>query len=130
MKIARFDMIFKDLMGYYLGHHLPFKISKKFRNLLGLTYFNTKLKQPTHFKFSYYYIVGNPEAVVLDMVAHEIAHALVPFDDNGNYHNEIWQDKALELGCIAPAPYCTTILHGFEAVSPSEVVRLKLRCHK
>jgi predicted SprT family Zn-dependent metalloprotease len=37
----------------------------------------------------------NSEELVIDTIKHEIAHALVGFE---NGHNEIWQAKAIEIG--------------------------------
>lgn len=46
----------------------------------------------------------------LDTLLHEIAHALAGFS---NGHNEVWKQKAIELGCSA------TRCHNNETVKPS-----------
>src|SRR5690349_1356597 len=42
------------------------------------------------------YIDIAPEPLVINTIRHEIAHALTP----GHKHDETWQSKAKELGCI------------------------------
>lgn len=47
-----------------------------------------------------YHIEIHPEPEVLNTIRHEIAHALTP----GCGHNEVWSDKAKEIGCTNTAP--------------------------
>ena len=37
-------------------------------------------------------------------IRHEVAHALCP----GHNHNEVWRAKAIEIGCVSPAP-CSSL---------------------
>lgn len=43
----------------------------------------------------------HPDEEIYNTVRHEIAHALV---GHGNGHNEIWSEKAKEVGCISVQP--------------------------
>lgn len=44
----------------------------------------------------------NKEEQVRDTILHEIAHAIVGFD---NGHNHIWKQKAMEIGCTGERCY-------------------------
>lgn len=54
-------------------------------------------------ELSVYHVTESPEHKVLNTILHEIAHALVGIRygkrDRRLYHDEVWRQKAIEIGC-------------------------------
>lgn len=51
-----------------------------------------------------HHIDSHPEPEVINTILHEVAHALTP----GESHNEIWRQKAKEIGCDNTSP-CSSL---------------------
>lgn len=52
-------------------------------------------------------VLLNDDEVVTNVILHEIAHALV---GNRHKHNSIFQQKAIDIGCIYTSRYCFDII--------------------
>ncbi len=67
----------------------------KYASVLGLCDYKTKT-----IILNGHHIDIHPSEDVIDTIKHEVAHALCPF----HQHDNVWRDKALELGCKDPKP--------------------------
>jgi SNF2 family DNA or RNA helicase len=68
------------------------------------------------------HLQARSESELKDTIWHEVAHALV---GHGNGHNNVWRDKAIELGCVNPTPCGATNLEEGRSLNPAEVKEAK-----
>lgn len=59
------------------------------------------------------------ESELMDTIKHELAHAIVGY---GHGHDEVWKQKALELGCNDPKPCGVSNVDAGRALNPAEVL--------
>jgi predicted SprT family Zn-dependent metalloprotease len=89
------------------------EVSARLKRTLGLCDYSRR-----SIRVNAYYAENNSEAVVLNTLRHEVAHALTP----GHGHDSTWVAAAVRLGCRTEPPCDRDILlpaGRFQAVCPS-----------
>ncbi len=71
---------------------IKFKTKMRYSGVIATTYYDSK-----EFHFSSQNFILNSEEFCRDQILHEIAHALVDWEDG---HGEPWKKKCVEIGAI------------------------------
>lgn len=67
----------------------------------------------------------HPDAEIIDTIKHEVAHAIVGV---GNGHNEVWAEKAREIGCTntLPCSHLNLPEHVIDAIRSGQQIEMEV----